>query len=652
MMETTGPATTTGDLERVNADLARWLRTDPASLSTGAEPALADELVICGLLGGKNVGKSTLINALAQRQVSVDSADAGKGTERPMVYVHEAMRDTAAARLQAIDRCVPLDVTTHQADPIRDVVLVDLPDFDSEFLDHLHRVRAVAPLLDRVLWVVTPRKIGDRAWISLLREVVKDPTNVHCVLNKVDELLADAEPFAEPALAAVESPAGAQTDGTANDHGGTSTATARADAFWRRQDEWVSRVIERAGCPEDNEHRFLVAAAFPEPEAFVRRLGELWGDVAWTRYADDLDAVHRIARLSSQELDRLRASVLHPVSEQQRHAIKLANRNREREANVARIRRHYDLDRLTERLEQACDLTYHQQALDEVMGAAYTEDIVAGLDARLRRDTELADELLEWRVDSWPLLRLVYWPFGWLSRMAGRRLGAGVGTGAGGGDSAIRPAPFGSSRAVAVFDVGSRSLGERIEQVRSRILADHAVVAQGLGIEADLPAPETLERRVAAAADRLVPQLEDRLLEGIRRGDRRPGLLGRTALWLVLLWFPFLQPILVGLLEMFTEAGKIRFAQGMYRLVSAFSAVHLLAGLAVVAAVYIALLAGMYARCLRAVRQVRAREAVSSPIAEAVDDLIVSEVVVPLVAPFQTRLERLRDAQRRLGVAV
>ena len=178
------------EADAINRQLATLLDRVPADLARGAEVALADELVICGVLGGKDVGKSTLINALAEAQVSADASEVGRGTDRPIAYVHEAQTDAVEARLHAVGHEVDLQVCTHQADAIRNVVLLDLPDFDSEFADHLDIVRRAAPLLDRVLWVLTPKKIGDRAWVSMLHDVIKDTRNVHCVLNKTDELLS------------------------------------------------------------------------------------------------------------------------------------------------------------------------------------------------------------------------------------------------------------------------------------------------------------------------------------------------------------------------------------------------------------------------------------------------------------------------------
>lgn len=610
----------TQELQAINRELAALLRMNPAELTVGADTALGDELVVCGILGGKDVGKSTLINALARRKVSVDAAEVGRGTERPMVYVHAAVQATVAHRLNAIRRDVEIDVTPHDADPIRNVVLVDLPDFDSEFHEHLRVVETIAPLLDRVLWVQTPRKIADRIWVDMFHAVIKDPRNVHCVLNKVDELLADGEPL--------------ETGGNQRlDKNGK-----RAEAFWRNQCDWVAHAIEQAGCPASEEHRFLVAAAFPDPDRFVEHVGRCWDDSGWESYAADRDTVGEIAQLAARDLDRLRSGVLGPVSDDQAHAIKEANRLREHQSNVDRIKRHYELDRTIDLLAHACDADYHQQVLNEAMGPEYCASVAAALKTQMRTDTELADALLDRRVEHWPLLRIVHWPLGWLSRAVGRRVSP---------TSRRAPDVVGDP-----FDVEGRSLTDRVELLRSRVLADQAVVASQLKLDEEIPSASMLARRGSTAADRLVPQLENRLLEEAQERYHKPSILRKAALWLVLLWFPFLQPILEGGLEMYVETGAWQLAHGLYRIVSAFSATHLLAGFAVVLGVYVGVLAIMYARGLRTVRRALIEQNGSddpTPLTDAIDELLVTEVIVPLVVPFQDRLDRLRVLQSRLG---
>lgn len=611
-------ATWTHEMQAINHELAEILGTDPADLTLGADAALADDLVICGILGGKDVGKSTLINALACTRVSVDAREVGRGTEQPMVYVHRERRQAVDERLRVLGRQVPFEVTLHDADPIRNVVLVDLPDFDSEFRDHLQVVQVVTPMLDRVLWVQTPRKIGDRALMEMFQEVVKDVTNVHCVLNKVDELLADG-------------------DLTGGDGKASRERNGSAEAFWRSQHEWVARMSQEVGFAHPDEHRFLVAAALSDPEEFVSHVGHRWGDADWSRYADDRDTVVGIARLAREDLDKLRDCVLSPVSLDQARSLKEANRLREQAFNTERIRRYYQLEGTLQQLSLACDVTYHQQIFTEALGAEFGAVTSQRLTARLRPANALADELLERRVERWPLLRLVYWPFGWFSRALGRRLGV---------TTSAAPKPVED-----LFDIEGRRLQERVELVRTRILADFAVLSKQLKVHKSLPGAEVLTRRATLATKQLIPQCEARLLESLCQGDRSPGWIGRAMLWLILLWFPFLQPILEGGLGLYVASGTWDWAQGLYHVVTAFSATHLLVGFAVVALVYVAILAAMYARCLRAVQGIIAGTQEDGPVmflAESIDEALVSDVLVPLIKPFQQRLERLASLAARL----
>ena len=209
-------------LATINRDLAALLHQSPAELVLGAEATGGDTLVVCGILGGKDVGKSTLINALAGVRVSADEREVGRGTSEPIAYVHEDQQATLADRLASLQLPGALQVRLHQVDTLRDSVLVDLPDFDSEFIDHLAIVEQIAPLLDRVLWLLTPRKIGDRAWVQMFRRVIQDHDNVYCVLNKFDELLKEADALTTP---------------------------AEATAFAAAQQQWMARSIEDAGWP-------------------------------------------------------------------------------------------------------------------------------------------------------------------------------------------------------------------------------------------------------------------------------------------------------------------------------------------------------------------------------------------------------------------
>ena len=270
-------------------------------------------------------------------------------------------------------------------------------------------------------------------------------------------------------------------------------------------------------------------------------------------------------------------------------------------------------------------------------GVEFEAAIAAHLATQVRRDTALADELLERRVEHWPLLRLVYWPLGFLSRLVGSRL-----TGRGRRPETIVGEPF---------RIDGRPLADRIGLMRSRLLADHTAIASDLKLENEMPKDSYLAGRVEAATSRLIPELADHLLDGIRTRDRRPSIIGKMMLWLIALWFPILQPLLEGGLEMYLQDGRFAIVRGLYRIVSAFSAVHLLTGLAVVVIVFVALLAAMYARALRAVRlALDPSEGLdsSTQLAGFVEEILVNETVAPLVRPFQNHLRELEALRSRL----
>ena len=597
-------------LETLNAELSAVLHAPSTTLVSGAEACLEDELVVCGILGGKDVGKSTLINALAETTVSADMSEVGRGTDRPKAYGHADMKRAILDRLQQGGASSAVEIAFHRVDAIRSLVLVDLPDFDSQFHDHLRVVRAVAPLLDRIIWVQTPRKIGDRAWVQLYAEVVKDAPNVYCVLNKVDELLADGD----------------------LGEGDPSPDDGVAERFWRQQDAWVESMLARSGwsCPADR--RFLIAAGYPQQSQFLKHIAQRWGDEEWSRCDEDQRAVQAIAKLSCDDLDRLRRAVLSPVSDQDGFAVKANNRRRELAVNVDRLRHHYKLTEAIDALA-AVSLPYMQQTLNEVMGEDYCAAVGNRLRGDLRTDAQLADELLERRVEHWPVLRLLHWPFGWLARIVGRRLGPR----AAGADGSIRDP----------FTVGGITLPQRVDRLRAKILADHAVITGRLKLDAKLPAADRLARAVEANSEDLVAGVEAGLLEEVQQRDRPPSWFKKGLLWLVVLWFPFLQPLAEGALELFINEGGWRTMHGLYRLVSAFSAAHVLTGAAVSLLVLVAILGGMYARGLRAIRK-HMSQTESDPLTEGIDDLLVRQLIAPLATPFHDRQTQLTSLQDRL----
>ncbi len=604
------------ELVAANRELAGLLHCAPAELLLGADVARTDHLVVCGILGGKDVGKSTLINALARTPVSLDDREVGRGTEEPIAFVHADMQAALAQRLQDLPLAATLRCCPHPAEAIRNVVLIDLPDFDSEFENHVQTVRALAPLLDRVLWVLTPRKLGDRAWVEMLQRVIQDPHNVHCVLNKVDELLKDADPLA-----------------------GADEQAARR--FWQQQRDWAASGITTAGWPDaqpgrslDENQLFLLAAAFPEPAAFIERIACLWDDPRWQRYNNEKPAITRIARFAGAELDRLRAAVLGPVTGDETQRIKSANWQRSLHVNAGRLRDHYELPQLCTRLMEACEPAYHARLLQDALGSDYCAAVAEAVQQHAQPEATLADDLLDRRVAHWPLLRLVHWPLGWFSRLIGRRL-------------AGRRLPVDIDEPDPTL-VEGRPLRARIEQVRSRLLADQADLIARLRLEPQLPGPAELESRTAPPLRGLARTWDRQLIDMIRARDRRPSWFARASLWFILLWFPLLQPLAEAALTLVRPDTGFDFLSAAVKLVQALSAGKLLLGLIAPVAIYVAILAGMYVRAQRDVRRCREAQQEGAPLPDAVGQLLAEHVAVPLLQPFVDRLDRLNAIQTRL----
>jgi predicted GTPase len=146
------------------------------------EAHLEDALLI-GLVGGTGVGKSTLINALASREVS-RSSDRRPTTSRVVVYryVQTELPDELPTRHLSQPQVL------HQHQALAKVILFDFPDFDSAERSHREILEEYLPDLDILLIVVDDIKYGDRRLYELLHGLNQDRGNLFLVFNKVDRL--------------------------------------------------------------------------------------------------------------------------------------------------------------------------------------------------------------------------------------------------------------------------------------------------------------------------------------------------------------------------------------------------------------------------------------------------------------------------------
>lgn len=157
-----------------------------------ARRGLSPQHTVVAIAGATGSGKSTLFNALAGVQISET------GLRRPTTAAPIACSwsDGAAGlldRLEIPGRLRRRPRETPEAEALRGMVLVDLPDLDSAVVAHREHVDRVLALVDAVVWVVDPEKYAD----AVLHERYLRPLAGHAevtfvVLNQVDRLPGEA----------------------------------------------------------------------------------------------------------------------------------------------------------------------------------------------------------------------------------------------------------------------------------------------------------------------------------------------------------------------------------------------------------------------------------------------------------------------------
>ena len=204
-MQTDGP-NFEADLRQLVGDIAAVTGAAPPALLAGDSAVpdarrLAGELYFIGLIGGKDVGKSSLVNALVGADIVRPTAF-GRGTSRVTAYVH---RTAAAAVRDKLAQVVPdqFDLVPHDRPGAEARVLLDLPDVDSLWDQHVALTRQMLRLMLYPVWVQSVEKYADRQPLELLRHVAEgnDPANFLFVLNKVDYVAKQDGPAAVGELA-------------------------------------------------------------------------------------------------------------------------------------------------------------------------------------------------------------------------------------------------------------------------------------------------------------------------------------------------------------------------------------------------------------------------------------------------------------------
>ena len=139
--------------------------------------------LMVGLLGGTGVGKSSLMNALAGSEIAATS-HCRPHTDSVLIYRY--VETPFPSDLPLTD--VPWKEYTHEAESIQQILLCDLPDFDSLIGEHRNHVIDFLQYLDVLVWVISPEKYADGRFYEFLKLVPKARQNFYFVLNKADIL--------------------------------------------------------------------------------------------------------------------------------------------------------------------------------------------------------------------------------------------------------------------------------------------------------------------------------------------------------------------------------------------------------------------------------------------------------------------------------
>jgi GTPase Era involved in 16S rRNA processing len=150
------------------------------------DPSDQGELYVVGLVGGKDVGKSSLVNALVGQKITQPTSF-GPGTQQVIAYAHESSADELRALLEGQ---VPgrFAIVKHRIDHLKRQVLLDLPDIDSRYGEHVQITRKMLRHMLYPLWIQSVEKYADLRPQELLAAVGEgnDPANFIFCLNKAD----------------------------------------------------------------------------------------------------------------------------------------------------------------------------------------------------------------------------------------------------------------------------------------------------------------------------------------------------------------------------------------------------------------------------------------------------------------------------------
>jgi hypothetical protein len=463
-------------------------------------PVLSDEALeaeeegrgfyLVGIIGGKDVGKSALVNALVGRPITAITSH-GPGTETVVAYAH-ASREPALRAL--LEREVPgqYRIVTHDSPHLLRQVLLDLPDIDSHWRAHLEVTRTMLRHMLYPVWVQSVEKYADRQPQEMLARVAAGNAAQNFVfcLNKVDQVERSGEG------------GGGSGESKPSPHARHSPPPTAPPAAVEIRDDFAGRTAKTLALASPPDV-FLISATNPDRYDLPRLRQVL------TRQKSD-DVVRRSKDLAVLRQDR---SLLQWLREQ---------RLDERAARLGRL------------------LGDAEESLASRVGEPLLERAIPQMVEDPATRLAMTDEVLRERVARWPLVNLVHTLLSPL--LAVWRSNAGA-AGTRGTETMVDAYLNGCDPAGGVARLVQTTFAQ-LRQSQPLVATLYSNNRLWEDMPAELAAGE-LRRTLAATIDRQRSLALERLAG-------RSGLVAPLLRWLLtigaLLWFPLVQPVLAGML--------------------------------------------------------------------------------------------------------
>ncbi|MGZ8190658.1 MAG: GTPase [Methylococcaceae bacterium] len=160
------------------ATISGWISKDAAQVLSDFDTRSPDALfnagvqrpLIVAFMGGTGVGKSSLLNRLAGKAIA--RAGVERPTSREVTLFHH--NSVAIQHLPEQFPLTQIKIAQHDDEPKKNIIWIDMPDFDSTEQSNKQLVLQWLPHIDVLIYVVSPERYRDeKAWRLLLAEGTK-----------------------------------------------------------------------------------------------------------------------------------------------------------------------------------------------------------------------------------------------------------------------------------------------------------------------------------------------------------------------------------------------------------------------------------------------------------------------------------------------